>query len=379
MSNSRNRTSDRVPPAMMVVIVIVAVMAILLLLGCVRMMLTPTPEGWTPSTEKEPGGESDQPATAKAVFEPVDQVMLPAATDKTVTLTSEILAEHAVLVDAETGEILAQKDADTRFSPASMTKVMTLIVLCERIKTSDLARKVTFTDAMKEYVKPSDKKNGYYGSGCYGLDPYDEILLRDALYGIGVESDADCSILAMNYLTDSEEEFVGWMNEEAEKMGLKNTHFDNIIGYESPQNYTTASEMASILARALDCQLIREILSTPVYHFSLSGYNSKNEWVTGASGHFYSTLFNANKSNSSRFRAYGVSENGTLALEKATFGGGKTGTLTPTSNSWIFSLASFATAKSGGKTYIAVTGADSVNKGADPITDAVALYNAYLP
>lgn len=385
MDHTGRQKSDRVPPAMMIVLIIVALMAVFLLIGSIRM-ISARPIAKEESETQDPVTTVD-PGTTVIVDLPVfaagNSVPLPSATDRTVTLAaddSSILAEHAVLIDAETGEILAQKAADVSFSPASMTKVMTLLVICERIRESDLSAKIAFSEEMHRYVHPSDREDGYYGAGCFGFDPGDTVTLKDALFGIGVSSFADCSILAMNYLTDSEEVFTGWMNEEAAAMGLTNTHFDNIIGYDSPENYTTASEIAAILARAIQCPLIREILSTPHYSFTRDGYNSVGEWVTGSSCDYWSTLFNSNSEKSSRFSAYGIKVNGKLTLEKAIFGGGKTGSLNGTSGStYLFSLASFATAKSGGKTYVAVTGADTVNPGKAPITDAKTLYDRYIP
>ena len=249
MQENKTRTPnksgrDGIPPAMMVVILLTVLIAIVLtvvLLARDRSADEPTPE--EPTTAVEPGSVTDEPTPDLPVFAGGSYATLPALTPETASIGEGIGSSYAALVNAETGEVLAGKQANERFSPASMTKVMTLLVICERIKESDLSGKVQLSADIYNYVHPSDKKNGYYGAGCWGASSSigDEMTLKDALYGIGVSSHADCAVMAMHYLTDSEETFVDWMNEEAANMGLKNTHFDNIIGYESAENYIFAS------------------------------------------------------------------------------------------------------------------------------------------
>ena len=182
----------------------------------------------------------------------------------TVTLTGELDSKFAILIDAETGEILAQKGAEIAFSPASMTKVMTLIVACEQLKGNDLERKIPLTDEIVTYVTSGN----YEGTGvalptqtssgltCIG----DTYRIKDLLYGIGVASAADCTYMIAKEVGGSEEAFVALMNQKATALGLTGTHFDNAVGFDSETNVTTARDMAVIMAYAMQSDLISDIL-----------------------------------------------------------------------------------------------------------------------
>lgn len=281
---------------------------------------------------------------------------------------SGINSNYAVLVDAQTGEILAGKDADTRFSPASMTKVMTLIVACENLKTGDLDKKVEYTEALSEYIKGK-------GLSTYGFKVGQCVRIEDLLVGIGVESAADCVIMVVSYIcpaatpAESEAAFVELMNAEVQKMGLKNTQFDNAAGDESNGNKSTASDIAAIMIYALGCERIKEILSTRdalFYLYDTAGNKDDTK------RYFLSTLYRTSDADGSREWAY-KTKYGNFQLSELKFGGGKTGTLGEKPN-YIYSLVSFATG--GGKTYIVVTGETTV--GADVLKDAKTIYDNYI-
>lgn len=286
----------------------------------------------------------------------------------------EISSNYAVLIDAQTGEILAGKDADTRFSPASMTKVMTLLVACENLKEGDLSQNVTNTEEIHNYVRAGK----YRGLTVHWADVGDGAKLSDQLYGIGVVSAADCVMMVASYIckkatpAENEAAFVDLMNAEVEKMGLQNTHFDNPVGYDSENNYSTASDMAAIMMRALQCELIREILSTQSRKFSAFGYNKNGDFVPAYNSQFYSTLFNVN--GSGRIAAY-EKKYGTFKLASLSLGGGKTGTLGSGSN-YVYSLVSFAQTADKSKTYICVTGETS--GGSEVMKDAKTIYDNYI-
>jgi D-alanyl-D-alanine carboxypeptidase (penicillin-binding protein 5/6) len=257
-----------------------------------------------------------------------------------------------------------------------MTKIMTLLVACQRLSEWDLSQNSTLTQEIHDYVRPST--GGYYESSCHWPDVGDGATVLDQLYGIGVESAADCSVMVACYIVgkspaESEAQFVQWMNEEAAAMGLTGTHFDNIIGYESEQNYSTPSDIAAILIRALESPLIAEILGTSVRAFTAYGYNSNGEFVHYSSC-FYSTLFNANPKRSSREKAY-EEKYGEFSLLNATLRGGKTGSLKEGSG-WNYSLASFATTTSG-KTYVCITA--NVTGGSAVLKDAKTPYDGVTP
>ncbi len=325
--------------------------------------------------DTEPGGETEDafvnPQPEGPLFSFSDAILLP--TGKGSSVGDAIVASSAVLVDAESGTVLASKDANQKIHPASMTKVMTLMVLCERLKESDLDVKVKMTEQLYSYVREGD----YAGASQYGFDIGDEARVEDLLYGIGVESDADCTMMAVSYLCDSEEAFVAWMNEVVQRMGLKNTHFDNVIGYESEENYSTASDIAAIMMRALQCPLIETVLSAQMHGFTAYGLNSAGEY-TSFRATFYSSLFNANPAVASRIRAYENEFRTSFALANgAVLSGGKTGTLDSagSASGYSFSLVSFA--RKNGKTYIQVT--CNVARAYNLMADVKDVYDSYLP
>lgn len=329
--------------------------------------------GTVPSTDSEP--PVDPTFNTTPVFAPSSASVRPFSTDQTQPAATESL--YSILVDATDGRILAGKNYSERFHPASMTKVMTLVVACERLREGDLDNNLTFTTEINSYVRPNS--GGYRGASCHWADVGDGATLRDQLYGIAVESAADCSVMVACYIVgkspaESEAQFVAWMNEKATQLGLENTHFDNIIGYESENNYTTASDMAAIMVYALKCPLIAEMLSTPTRIVNAYGYNSGGDFVYYNS-YLYSTLFNANADRSSRMRSYREKYGTDFALSKLTFMGGKTGTLGASPN-WIYSLVSYAV-DANGNIYVAVT--SNTGESALVMKDAKALYDTYTP
>ncbi len=241
--------------------------------------------------------------------------------DQSATVSFSTTSQYIVLTNASTGEVVASLNSGTRFSPASMTKVMTLIVMCERLTEEDLNKTVTFTSAMYDYVRTGD----YAGSTNYGIDPNDEYKIKDLLYGIGMYSASDCVLSVVLYLSASEEQFVGWMNEKVDELGLANTHFDNPIGYESTENYTTAEDMAQIMAYAMQSDLIRSFLSKEAHSSTAAGYNSTGNYVPSFPITFYSTLFGTHES--SRMYSYEKNYGTPFKLQTAKLLAGKTGYL----------------------------------------------------
>lgn len=263
----------------------------------------------------------------------------PKETAETKEITT-LYSQYALLVDAESGEIVAGKGADTRFQPASLTKVMTLIVALEHFSEEDLDRKLTVTQAAWDYARAGLYKD----ASVAGHDVGDELTIRDLLYGIGVESAADCTVMIVNEVAGGESAFVQLMNQKAVALGLTSTHFDNAIGHESESNYTTACEMAVIMAYAMQCELIEDILSVTQHVFQMWGYNKEGAFIEFRFT-YYSTLF---RSRMETFEKYAGEK---FSLASATLTAGKTGSFVTSSY-----MVCTAKAKSGGKEYILVLG-----------------------
>lgn len=330
-----------------------------------------------PVTNEEQGDTSpapDDPKPQVPVFAAGTTVPLPTSDSNTATVTTAIGSQYAVLIDAESGKILAGKGADTRFAPASMTKVMTLIVACEMLSESDLEREVIMTEEMLQYVT----SGAYKGTSRATFDVGDRVKIKDLLYGIGVESFSDCTIMVVSTLCSaptveqSEQQFVALMNQKVQDMGLTNTHFDNTVGHEGVENYSTASDMAAIMSYGLKCQMIKDVLSAKEYVFRV-GYTDETGNEKDYRFTYYSTLFNANPKGSSRIKAYETQYKKSFSLASATFGGGKTGSLGE-GKVYTYSLVSYAVKD--GKIYVLVTGETSYAY--EVMHDAKILYDTYV-
>ncbi len=223
------------------------------------------------------------------------------------TLGNEIISSYAILVDCETGEIVASKDADTAFSPASMTKVMTLIVALENLTEKDLDRRLALTQEIADYVRSGDYEDTSVslpiesnGISCIN----DEYAIRDLFYGIGVASAADCTYMIAKEVAGSEEAFVALMNQKAQEMGLVSTHFDNVVGFDSTENYTTAAEMAIIMSYAMQSDFIADVLAARKDDYTIKSYYYTE---SGEEKSYNVTLKNSLNSRLNKYPAFSLS------------------------------------------------------------------------
>jgi len=170
-----------------------------------------------------------------------------------VQLTDEIKSSATVLVELGEYNSIVEKNADTKMYPASMTKVMTLIIACENIK--NLNESLSVTQEIADYMKDND------GSGA-GLKIGESYLVEDLLYLIAYQSDTMACLLIADHVAGSEEAFVALMNKKANDLGLTGTHFTNCTGLYNAEHYTTCREMAAIMAYAMDNELAYNCLSS---------------------------------------------------------------------------------------------------------------------
>ena len=163
----------------------------------------------------------------------------------------------SILIDASTGEIVAEREAYERMYPASMTKVMTLLVAVEHIKNLD--DKVIVSQEAADYSYSHD-------GSAVNWSPGEEITVKDLLYGTILSSGADaCYDLAV-YVAGDLDSFVAMMNDKVEELGLSGTtHFTNVAGFYDDNHYTTAYDMAMILKAAVENDLCREVMSAHTY------------------------------------------------------------------------------------------------------------------
>lgn len=202
----------------------------------------PEPE---PISEPEPEPEPEQPPLALSVSDEATRV-----------LDLELYSTAAILLDAQTGAVLAEKLPDERIYPASMTKVMTLLVAAEQLPQLD--ETFTMTQAIIDPLYLA-------GASMAGFVNGETVTLRELLYGAVVPSGAEATEALAQAAAGSEAAFVALMNEKAAALGLENTHFTNTSGLHDEQHYTTVREMALILQAALQNEVCAEVLSTENY------------------------------------------------------------------------------------------------------------------
>ncbi len=157
-------------------------------------------------------------------------------------------AKSAIVVDADTGQVLYELRADERRAIASTTKMMTAILLIERGNLDDLV------------VATENAVRTRYAN--LNMTPGETIPLRDMLYAIMLRSSNDGSVAAAEYLAGTEERFVQMMNEKAQELGLKNTHFANSHGLDHPNHYSTARDLATLARYCIQNPIFNEIVRT---------------------------------------------------------------------------------------------------------------------
>ena len=158
----------------------------------------------------------------------------------------EIAARAWILMDARSGKVIMEHQADERMAPASLTKMMTGYVLSEAIRTG----KVKWEDTVRISHNAWAQNPAFAGSSLMWVDINSDVSLKDLYYGVVISSGNDASVAIAEHLAGSEDSFAAMMNEQAKRIGLANTHFMNSHGLPHPEHYTTARDLA-ILARAM--------------------------------------------------------------------------------------------------------------------------------
>ncbi|MBO8158692.1 MAG: D-alanyl-D-alanine carboxypeptidase [Thermosyntropha sp.] len=194
--------------------------------------------------------------------------------------TVDVKAESYILMDADSGKVLLAKNEHKRLDPASMTKLMTLILTMQDLEKGKVG--------LKDKVVASENAWKMGGSQIY-LEPGEEMTFEDMLIAIAVGSANDACIAVAEHLEGTEKNFVVRMNKEAKKMRLKNTHFSNSHGLTDENHYTTAYDMAVIAKNALKYPKLLEYTSIKEYNlrggeFKLFNTNKLLWWYQGADG-----------------------------------------------------------------------------------------------
>ena len=197
----------------------------------------------------------------------------------------EVPAKSACLMDIETGTVLAEQNADTPLAPASVTKVMTMLLVMEALSDGRIA--------LSDKVTASEAAAAKGGSQIY-LKVGEQMSVEEMLKSVAVSSANDCACALAEHLAGSEAAFVDMMNKRAEELGMKNTHFVNCTGLDDDPNAkdhrTTARDIA-IMSRELmkhhpDIKKYTTIWMDSVRNgtFGLSNTNKLVRFYPGATG-----------------------------------------------------------------------------------------------
>jgi D-alanyl-D-alanine carboxypeptidase len=160
-------------------------------------------------------------------------------------------SRSAIVLDTKTGEALFERQPDVHMYPASTTKILTAIVAIESGRLDEIVT-----------INPSDVK---VAPTVIGLRPYERISVRDLVYGLMLRSGNDAALAIARHLGGSRERFYGLMNAKAREIGCTNSHFTNPHGLPDRNHYTTARDLALIMAFAMRNEEFRAITSTSRY------------------------------------------------------------------------------------------------------------------
>ena len=178
--------------------------------------------------------------------------------DDTVYISSEeVQSSYGILINLDTGKVVASKEGSVRINPASMTKILTLLVAVEHL--DDIDNTFVMTREIGDYV---------YSHDCsqVGFEVGEEVSIKDLLYGTILPSGADAAMCLAEYVAGYQEAFVDMMNDKLKELGLSDTaHFTNCIGVYDQDHYCTLMDMAMILKAAEENALCHEVLNARTY------------------------------------------------------------------------------------------------------------------
>ena len=177
-------------------------------------------------------------------------------------------AKSSILIESSTGEIIYENNSDERLAPASMTKMMSLILIMEAIEKGNIK--------LDQIITISENASKMGGSQIY-LETNEKMSVDDLLKGICMASANDAVVALAETTYGSEEEFVNEMNKRAKKLGLKNTNFMNATGLDEENHYSSARDMALIARELIKHDKVLEYSSR--YEDYLREKTNKKFWL----------------------------------------------------------------------------------------------------
>jgi D-alanyl-D-alanine carboxypeptidase (penicillin-binding protein 5/6) len=235
-----------------------------------------------PSVNTAPAdGESAPAFLVENDNEAVDAAIFEEGTPVSTTAELQISAPSAILMEKETGKVIFEKSPDEKMEPASVTKVMTILLIVEAIEAGKIK--------MDDMVTTSAYAASMGGSQIF-LEEGEQMSVRDMIKSIVVASANDCAVAMAENISGSESVFVARMNERAKELGMNNTHFTNCTGLmDDPTHLTTARDIAIMSRELLKHDMIKEF--TKIWmdtvrngEFGLSNTNKLIYYYKGATG-----------------------------------------------------------------------------------------------
>ena len=225
----------------LLMIVLVLILAVVLIVKAVRKVAV--------------GG--DPKASVSETVESESVTTTPEPTQIDLDIFDGIYSQYAIIMDAEDGTILKGLNEDTPAAPASVTKMMTVIVGLENIE-----------DLNATYTMPSSIYDTLYGTdlSTAGFENGETVKYLDLMYGTMMRSGAECCLGIADSVAGGEEAFVELMNAKAEELGMENTHFMNCTGEHDLEHYSTVHDMAILLRYGLQNDTFRTLIITSVYY-----------------------------------------------------------------------------------------------------------------
>lgn len=178
-------------------------------------------------------------------------------TDATTSVDDEVQSTNGIFIDLVTRNILFDREGHTKINPASMTKVLTVLVAAEHV-----------TDWSDTFEITPEITNYSYVHGCsaVGFSNNEVVTVEDLFYGTVLSSGGDAALGLATYVAGSQEAFVDMMNEKLKELELADTaHFTNCIGLYDENHYCTVYDIAMILEATIENPQCREVLSTKNY------------------------------------------------------------------------------------------------------------------
>ncbi len=155
-----------------------------------------------------------------------------------------IAARSWILLDASSGQVIASQDPQARVEPASLTKIMTAYLTFAALRDKKLDINQLVSVSVRAWKVDASSSKMF-------IDPATPVKINDLLYGLMVQSGNDAAVALAEAVAGDEAAFVKLMNREAERMGLKATRFANPHGLPSPENYSTAADLATLASRVI--------------------------------------------------------------------------------------------------------------------------------